>query len=412
MRGTRTTRRWRYAAWLAAALAFTSGPATAQTGTLDVTLTNGTTGQPGDAAEVVLMHLSGGMNVVASQADVVGAATFTGIESPDDGPFLVQAKRDDITYSEQVQFTGGRATVHITVYDVTDTPDNIRVSVPPTGFIFRRADNTLIIDRTWDVINTSDPPRAWLSEAGSFRFFLPERHELMHLTVQSGTMPINQGIMPTEDPEVGTLYYAMKPGTTQIQLRYRVPYDDERFAYREPMLYDLDDIIAIVSPADITVASQVLEPGDGVGSREFQMYRASAIRAGTMLDLDLSGGSRAAAIAADGEDPHDHGGGGDGRRIVTVPGMSFDRIAILMGLLSILLVLGTWTGEIRHAAGKHGPKVDRHTANQRKQGLFTSIARLDDRFSAKEISPREYNERRLEMKSELVRLMKTLEAAG
>ncbi|MCH8091964.1 MAG: hypothetical protein IIC57_06425, partial [Proteobacteria bacterium] len=189
-----------------------------------------------------MMRLSGGMETVASQANVSGSTTLTGFEAPDDTPVLVQAKRDDISYNTQVRFTDGHAAVDITVYDVTDTPENIRATVPATGFLLRRADNTLIIDRTWDVFNESDPPRAWLSEAGSFRFYLPENHTLMHLTVQSGTMPINQGIMPTEDPEISTLYYAMKPGKTQIQLRYRVPYDDEHFAYRETALYDQDDI--------------------------------------------------------------------------------------------------------------------------------------------------------------------------
>ena len=50
MRGTWRIARWLSVAWFATITPPTAGPATAQTATLDVTLTNGTTGQPGDAA--------------------------------------------------------------------------------------------------------------------------------------------------------------------------------------------------------------------------------------------------------------------------------------------------------------------------------------------------------------------------
>jgi hypothetical protein len=379
-----------------------------QNGRLDVTIHNGTTDAAGRVDQLTLMNLSGGMSTVTQQANASGTVSLTGFQVQEGATYLLQGILDDVSYSSHVEFDGYTGSTELEVFDVSTKPVNMDVASP--HIIFKREGDLLIIDRTFELNNMSNPPRTWHPSKEAFRFYLPADHkQLIRLTQQTGTMPLNIQPEATSDPDVSAITTALRPGRTQIALRYTIDYSSETYEYREPLLYDVSEITAIVTPIDMQVSSAILQPGQTDQQSGFKFFEAQNLAMGSELDLTLAGGTPHTAPLAAATDEHDHEAQSS---IQPRPFLPLSETWMILLLVLLVMAVSAWMGEAkfrnRPATARAGGPLDTAALGRRRQALVQTLAQLDQQFADKQVNDQLYQSRRSQLKCELIGVMQTL----
>jgi hypothetical protein len=210
---------------------------------------------------------------------------------------------------------------------------------------------------------------------------------------------VSRDPIATDDPQVFTVDYPIRPGVTEVEVAYLLPYGEKRLAYDEPVLYDLPRLDFFVQPADVQVEPQpplqVVEVND---ERNLVYLHGDAVAAGAHLALTLSGGSAV--------------GGGHGQFQVAVQPNRTQKylpfVALIVGgilLASAVLVGGKGRGNA--AAAGAGDRQ----AVRLKENLLTSIAELDDRLAAGNTGRGQYEERRRDLMRKLEQVVSRLGGA-
>jgi hypothetical protein len=189
--------------------------------TLTGTLKNGTTGRPSAGDEVVLIKLAQGMEEAArTKADGNGHFSF---QLPDAGPHLVRAIHQDVTYHRMAP--PGTTSVELEVYDVSKKVEG--VSVTADVMRFQAQDGQLQGIRLFAVNNASQPPRTQMSDQ-NFEFFLPDGAQVdQGMAMTSGGQPINSAPVPEKEKNRYKFVFPLRPGETQFQVVYHLPYSGE-----------------------------------------------------------------------------------------------------------------------------------------------------------------------------------------
>jgi hypothetical protein len=198
------------------------------------TVTNGTTGKPAAGDEVTLLSLSQGMQEVGStKTDSQGKFT---LKAPADAnvPHMVRATHGGVSYFPRGgPLMPGTTTAEVMVYDTATKVENLQQMVEVDRI---QADgNQLQVIALFAVQNESKPPRTLESDR-TFEFTVPEGATIASgLARGPGGQPIN--VQPTE---AGTKnHYAfnfpLKPGETQFQVSYQLPYSGEASFSPKPL---------------------------------------------------------------------------------------------------------------------------------------------------------------------------------
>jgi hypothetical protein len=187
------------------------------------TVTNGTTGKPAAGDEVTLLSLSQGMEEVGStKTDAQGKFT---LKAPAEAnvPHMVRATHGGVSYFPKGgPLMPGNTTAELTVYDTAKKVDGLQQMVEVDRI---QADgNQLQVIALFAVQNESKPPRTQVDDR-TFEFVLPEGATVDSGLVRGpGGQPIND--QPTEAGAKNhyAFSYALKPGETQFQVSYHLPY--------------------------------------------------------------------------------------------------------------------------------------------------------------------------------------------
>lgn len=207
--------------------------------TLTGTLKNGTTNKPAAGDEVVLIKLAQGMEEAArTKADASGHFSFN---LPDAGPHLVRAIHQDVTYHRMVP--PGVSSVELEVYDVAKKIEG--VSVTADVMRFQAQGGELQGIRLFAVNNTSQPPRTQMSDQ-NFEFYLPDGAQVdQGMAMTSGGQPINSAPVPEKEKNRYKFVFPLRPGETQFQVVYHLPYSGELSVDPKP-LYGAQHFVVMV----------------------------------------------------------------------------------------------------------------------------------------------------------------------
>ena len=193
---------------------------------------NATTGKAAAGDEVVLIKLAEGMEEVGHvRTDSKGAFRFKLDDTA--GPHLVRAIHQGITYHHMAP--PGATSVDVEVFDVAKNVHGVEV----VADIMRlQAENgQLEITREFAVQNSSRPPRTQMNEH-SLEFYLPEG---AHVVLASATTehgnPLKSTPIQESDKNRYSFNFPLRPGTTQFQISYRLPYN--RGQYRSEVALSL-----------------------------------------------------------------------------------------------------------------------------------------------------------------------------
>lgn len=390
----------RWPRWAAIALLWlvaTAAPiAVAQGGGATITgvIHMGTPGAALGPVEITVIAPSMGMEEVASTTATGGRFQLTNVQTK--APFLlVRAEYKGVTYNQPLRLTGASASVEFTVFEVTDQWAGVEVSerrlLRTDGQIFR-------IDELIQVTNTGD--RALYKEGGLFRVFLPkDRTGETAISVRAQGQPVQREPVATNDPELFTVDYPIRPGVTQITVNYGLPYPGKQLRYEARLPYDLPRIDLFVQPADVTVAPVApLVVADRNAERDLIYVRGEPAKAGSRIAVELSGGTAV--------------GGGRGQFQVAIePNRTQRLIPFVVGGMGVILVAAAFLmgGTPRPAA--NGIAKGEKEALRLKENLVTAIATLDDRLAEGTISRRQHQRRRAELLQQLDQTVQHLDRA-
>jgi hypothetical protein len=217
--------------------------ATAHAQTLSGTVTNATTNKPAAGDEVILINLANGMDVAGStKADSAGKFSFKlDASNGAGGPHLIRAVHQGVTYHQIAP--PGTNSVEVKVYDVSKRVEGLSL----TADVFRlQADTTSMQGiRLFAVNNATSPPVTQMNDH-NFEFYLPPGAKVEQLQARAPNgQPIAAEAIPQAEKGRYAVAFPLRPGETQFQLEFTVPYSGQIKIDPKP-LYPAEHFVVVL----------------------------------------------------------------------------------------------------------------------------------------------------------------------
>ncbi len=334
---------------------FSLALATAAAQTLSGTVTNGTTGKPAAGDEVIIINLANGMDVGGStKADSNGKFSFK-ITVP--GPHLIRAVHQGVNYHQMAP--PGVNTADVQVYDVATKVSDLSVTADVLRF---QADSgTMQGVRLFVVSNTSSPAKTQMNDH-NFEFYLPAGAKIEQLQARAPNgQPISADAVPQADKSRYAINFPLRPGETQFQVEFTLPYSGEIKIDPKPLYPAAHLVIVLPKTMQFTAANppsyqSMQDPTQG----DSQVEVAQQTKPGQPLGFTLRGngvitespGETASGAAQQQEQPQgrdNRPGGGLGAPIDAPDALQQYRWPILFGF-AVLLAVGGWVVTKRQPA--------------------------------------------------------------
>ncbi len=375
-------------------------------GRIEGKVLNGTTGRPVANQKVLLLtpKQGEGMQLITdTTTDSSGHFTFTGNGVGPGGFFLLQANFDQIPYHAAVPpmkyDAQGVATMDITVYDATH--DASAFQVRALRVLVGAEGSKLRVQEEYQVDNTSKPGRTYSSTDGTFVFFVSPQAGPPTVSVTGlANMSLPQTSAPGKTPGEYKIFYALKPGLTPVTVAYDVDYSGGQFALNDRSAFPIAHAEMFVLPASLQVQSTVFKTTGVDTANNIQKFEANDVPKGVALVASVSGEApqnpQAGPSAPEGE-------------IKSIPN-NMTRLGIPLFICLLLVML--WALGVRASKEwskwkeRQATSPDRKQLEARTDGLFNSLADLDELFESGKIEKKKYWKERLELKAKLVAILK------
>ncbi len=203
--------------------------ASASAATITGSVTNGTTKTPAAGDTVTLIALDQSMREIAHTT--TDAQGHFSIDAPDPGMHLLRIDHQGAGYFQPAP--PNTPNVNAQVFDVAATvpgvstvADVMRVETDQQG---------LRVTQSYFIKNDSNPPRTQFSKR-SYDFYLPPDAVIEGSAAMApGGMPVQSSPVPLGDKGHYAFLFPLRPGVTQFQLSYHLPYSgnlafDQKFA--------------------------------------------------------------------------------------------------------------------------------------------------------------------------------------
>jgi len=386
--------------FLASVLLLVSLPAVLPArGSIQGEVANGTTGKPVANQAVHLLLPRGGMQQVATATtDASGRFVFPPANIDPSSFYLVQVAYQGVDYNAPAQFDPqGTATISITVYDASSSAPPLRIQ--SARVLVRAEGDKARVQEMFAVRNSSDPPRSYVSPEGTFRFRLsPGAAEPNAAVAGLMNMPLPQPVSQGKGEYF--LQYPLKPGLTIVMVAYEVDYRSNHLALGDSYPYPIDGAELLVSPPSLTVDSPLFHAAGADAETGSQKYVASGLKTGRKLEARVSGEAARGEAAESGQ----------GNEQVKVLPNSITRLDV--PLLACFLLVLMWALGVRLA--KEWPRLKELLKGNPAQkeleaevdGLFNSLADLDELFAVGKVAEKHYWKERLDLKARLMASLK------
>lgn len=201
------------------ALLVFAAPLAALAATVTGTVTNKTVNKPSGGDDVVLIAFAQGMQEAGrTKTDAAGRYS---INIPDSGMHLIRVDHQKAAYFQPAP--PGTTSVDIDVYDVLPKVDGvsteadvIRVETDPQG---------LHVIENYFVKNSSSPPRTQFSPR-AYEIYLPPGARIEGSAAKAPNgMPVSSSPVPTGEKGYYAFVFPVRPGETQFQISYHLPYN-------------------------------------------------------------------------------------------------------------------------------------------------------------------------------------------
>ncbi len=271
--------------------------------TLSGTVTNATNNKPAAGDAIELINISNGMDVAATaKADSAGKFKFS-LKDGAQGPHLVRATHQGVTY---FQFAPpGTSNVDLKVFDVAKKVDGL--SLTADVFRLQAGSGTLQGMRLFAVDNNSSVTQM---NDHNFEFYLPAGAKVDQVQAKAPNgQPIPAEAVPQKEPGRYAIAFPLRPGETQFQLEFTMPYSGTLKIDPKP-LYPAEHFVVVLpksmkfAPANgVTEFKSMADPN----SADSVVQVAQQTKVGQALGFTVSGTGTIS------DQPAQAGGGADGQ---------------------------------------------------------------------------------------------------
>ncbi len=267
---------------LASALAFAE-PAFADPVT--GTVTNLTSNKPAAGDDVVLLQLAQGMQELArTKTDARGHFT---IDVPAEGLHLLRVTHDRANYFKPIQ--PGTQSVDMEVYSAAPSVQGITLDADVVRM--ETSGNGLRVIEHFFIKNESSPARTLMSDH-PFELYLPAGATVEGSAAKSpGGMAVQQGLVPETEPNKYTILFPLRPGETEFQVTYQLPYPPAQGYTFQPRPVMPTDNLVVMLPKAMSFKAGQSAPWTSVGDEEpgAQTYLIRNAQPSQPLSFTLSG---------------------------------------------------------------------------------------------------------------------------
>jgi len=270
---------------LAMGLVVSSASAQSVTGTV----TNKTNNKPAAGDDVVLLKLAQGMQELArAKSDSKGHFTLK-IPTDEAGSMhLVRVNHDGANYFAPLP--PATTTVDVDVYTAAKELDNVLISEDVLQIQTTPDGNSLRVTEHFLLRNDSQPQMTLFSEH-PFELYLPAGATVDGSSAKApGGMGVEQPLVPMGDPNHYTIVFPIRPGETEFNVWYKIPYKDSfTFQPRPTMPVEA---LGIMMPQSMTFKAgagvDFKSVSEQVGGKA-QAYLAQGVKPSQPLSFTVSG---------------------------------------------------------------------------------------------------------------------------
>lgn len=223
---------------------------------VDGTVVNKTTNKPQVGATVTLYKLGqAGMESLESvKSDAAGKFR---INQTPQGPALIQTAFDGVTYNHMLPPGSATTGVALDVYNASKTPGEAHII--RHFLIFQPSGAQMTVNEGFQFGNKglttyNDP------DGGTLKFYLPAAANgkvQIKATAPQG-MPIDRAADKTSQKDIYKVDFPIKPGETDFQLTYQVPYNSPA-VFEGKVLGKTEEPTLLVVPSGVTMKGAGLE---------------------------------------------------------------------------------------------------------------------------------------------------------
>jgi 5-hydroxyisourate hydrolase-like protein (transthyretin family) len=370
------------------------------------TVTNATSGKPSAGDEVTLLSLSQGMQEVGS-AKTDAQGKFSLAAPADTGtPHMVRVTHQGVNYFPQGgPLMPGSTSAQITVYDTAKQIEGLSQTVEVDRF--EAQGDQLQGITLFAIRNESKPPRT-LDADQTFEFVLPPGAMLDQGMAKSpGGQPLNMSPVETTTKGRYAFRFPLKPGETQFQVSYHMPYKGE-LSFSPKPLAEVQHFV-VMTPPGMTFAAKDKQRYQSMPDNSgASVMVATNVKPGEDLGFTLSGTGQ---FAAEGQQAAGGDGGGQPAGRDNRPGGGLgapidsddplhDYRAVILGVFALVLVMGG-----AYVVAKSNTRVAATAGSPVSAGAQNSGANLAHPAGDKGGPPQDRNTKLLEaMKEELFQL--------
>jgi hypothetical protein len=251
------------------------------------TVTNGTTGKPAAGDQVELLSLSQGMQVIGNaKSDAQGRFSFPAPTDPQ-VPHMVRASHEGVSYfPEGGPLMPGSTTANLTVYDSAKKVDGLSQTVEV--YRFQSAGKQLDGVTLYAVTNKSQPPRTEADAKGTFEVVLPAGAEIESAQARApGGQPIATEANPGSEKGHYLLSYPLRPGETQFQIGFHMPYSGDASFTPKP-LRDIQHFV-VMTPKSMSFEAKNTQSFQQMQDAQATIMVATNVKAGQDLSFRVGG---------------------------------------------------------------------------------------------------------------------------
>jgi len=350
--------------------------------------------------EVTLLGFEHAMDASSTPQEVVnqtvksnanGEYFFEDVELSEGRIFLTETIYQGISFQSELAFTEACMTEFtfpdLKVYE--STTDSGGLVIEQLHISFDMAiENGVQVFELFTISNLSDKAYVFSSDGTSLPFMpLPEEAVNVGLELSQDSAPL----MPTEDGN-----FAMPPSEDfySIIAFYNMPFDKE-LELSQQLALPVSSALVIVPEGIKVKADQLTDEGlqPTQGGANVQIYTASGLGAGSLLEMKLSGKVKSAGTSAS---------LGDNRQTLLIGAGAFGVVLILAGVWMFLRDRGKLDEEDYEEDDESFE--DEEAEFESAEEVMDAIIALDDLHRAKKIPDEAYQLRREELKERLKEL--------
>ena len=269
----------------------------------DVTgiVTNKTNNKPAAGDDVVLLQLAQGMQELArTKTDSKGKFT---ISVPADGLHLLRVTHDKANYFKPIQ--PGTQSVDVEVYTAAANVEGVSLDADVMRLETEAGGGSLKVTEHFFVKNDSHPLKTLMSDH-PFELYLPAGAQVQGVAAKAPNgMAVQQALVPETEANKFTLLFPLRPGSTEFQVTYKLPYSPDKGYNFQPRPTMPTDTIALMMPKAMTFKAGQSTPYTAVTDEDItaQTYVARNVQPSQPLQFTVTGA---------GQLPRDTGAGNQG----------------------------------------------------------------------------------------------------